>query len=480
VEKTLFGNTLKINNKFNFNNMGLIDVSGKKLIIKEEENQFEATEEQKSAINVIQDFFSSKYSEMVLIGAAGTGKTFVTKYIIKSLPKTLILGATLSHSAKEILIKNLDNDQIKCFSITSALGKKPEETPKNSKVNFIYNHRKRAPIKDAYFILIDEASMVDSKIKYEIDRLRPSGSKVLYIGDDCQLPPVESKEDSPVFNLKIKAELTKTIRFSGPILKVANYYREIIKYIKQVGDDSFNKETMLYNFMPKVKENGTSVYFTRNASEILKYANEYFLKEPYETRILAYQNQTIDNINSSMRSLFYNDEEYVSIGEQIIMNAPYNKTKNGSINRIENIYNSFKTLNLNFGKKLTNNSRQNEWWMKNKLHFKTYKLYLSNGDRIEILHESELERFQRLREKIKKEAKNSPTYWEQFKILNTAFANISRTYATTTHKAQGRSINNIFVYANEILSIEKTSNKIKMQSLYVSISRAKKNLFVLF
>ena len=148
--------------------MGLTNVSEGLSIISKKENNFKPTEDQEEAIRIIENFFAGNESEMVLIGAAGTGKTFVTKYFIDSLPKPLVLGATLSHSAKEILIKNLDDDEIKCYSITSALGKRPEETPKNAKLNFIYNYRKRAPIKDAYYIIIDEASMVDKKIKKEI------------------------------------------------------------------------------------------------------------------------------------------------------------------------------------------------------------------------------------------------------------------------------------------------------------------------
>ena len=148
-------------------------------------------QDQMEAADRLQAFLQSDQKEFCLTGQAGTGKTYMLYSILgdtakycattnkaASVLRSLTGDAETIHSLLSLSVKN-DFGTGKTYLIRS-----PKATPHRGKI-----------------IVIDEASMVDKHL-YTIIREMCSESKVIYVGDDAQLPPVSTGNFS-VFKLDL-------------------------------------------------------------------------------------------------------------------------------------------------------------------------------------------------------------------------------------------------------------------------------------
>lgn len=163
---------------------------------------------------------------LVLIGAAGTGKTTTSRFIIRSLremrgEETKINAVALSAKAAEVLRKNSGLD---AFTIHRTLGALPEGGFKVNKNN---------PLETDLFI-VDEASMVNDELFYHIINALPVTANIILIGDPNQLESIGSGKvlsdivDSDI-GKDLTIKLTKIFRQSDnkKIIKIAH---QIIHY----------------------------------------------------------------------------------------------------------------------------------------------------------------------------------------------------------------------------------------------------------
>lgn len=138
-------------------------------------NKVILSEEQEKSIEAI---LSSGVS--VLTGGPGTGKSFTTKSIIEALGfigKKYLLAAPTGKAAKRI--REITGEDAK--TIHRLLGWDP--------INAGFSHNEDNPL-DADFIVIDETSMVDISLAADLLRAVKNNTKVLFVGDIDQLPPV--------------------------------------------------------------------------------------------------------------------------------------------------------------------------------------------------------------------------------------------------------------------------------------------------
>ena len=71
----------------------------------------------------LQNFLRSpdpEYFEHTLIGFAGTGKTFLLRYILEEFSYRRIVASTVSHSAKNILKESI-GDYVECCTMAQLL-----------------------------------------------------------------------------------------------------------------------------------------------------------------------------------------------------------------------------------------------------------------------------------------------------------------------------------------------------------------------
>jgi ATP-dependent exoDNAse (exonuclease V) alpha subunit len=139
--------------------------------------------------------------EFCITGQAGTGKT----YMLYSVLGTRALYCATTNKAAAVL-RALTGSADTIHSLLGVIVKNDYKTGKTSLVR----NSKSKPIVGA-IIVIDEASMIDKQL-YAIIRDLCAYSKIIYVGDDAQLPPVSSGAFS-IFKLNLPTtSLTQVMR----------------------------------------------------------------------------------------------------------------------------------------------------------------------------------------------------------------------------------------------------------------------------
>jgi len=174
------------------------------------------------------------HHQVVLAGYAGTGKTWLTGYIVGRLHEAGYSVAAITHANKAlgVLRDSLPTPTehgaaITCMTMFRALGWRPN-TITGGRVQ-AGNHR----LSGYDVLVVDEASMVDGEMYERLQAI--SGARednplrILWVGDPAQLPPVsDSNELSPVFTaIPHQERLTEIVRQAkdSPIIRGSMYVR---------------------------------------------------------------------------------------------------------------------------------------------------------------------------------------------------------------------------------------------------------------
>lgn len=148
-------------------------------------------QDQMLAADQLNKFLASDEKEFAITGQAGTGKTFMLYSI---LGDTATYCATTNKAAS--VLRQLTGYAQTIHSLLHLTVKNDFATGKTSLVR----DPKASPIRGK-IIVIDEASMVDKHL-YEITKEMCDESKIIWVGDDAQLPPVSTGNFS-VFKLNL-------------------------------------------------------------------------------------------------------------------------------------------------------------------------------------------------------------------------------------------------------------------------------------
>ena len=234
--------------------------------------------DQENALRKVEAFLNNPAQVFMLKGYAGSGKTTILKGIVEyldSVEKDFALMAPTGRAAKVIREKTGQE----AFTIHKSIYSFEEmmEIEEGDSFYYYYKIRNNVDVANKIFI-IDEASMVsDAKSEGEFFRFGTShllsdlisysrvaqknvNSKIIFVGDPCQLPPVGDKSSKAFdanylkerFNLSSEeAEMREVKRQGGEsgILKAASKIRKSISYgffndfnLSSNGKDIFNPE----------------------------------------------------------------------------------------------------------------------------------------------------------------------------------------------------------------------------------------------
>lgn len=398
-------------------------------------------------------------------GSGGTGKSYSINRALLGIDPKFIIAAAPSHFAKNVL-QDFLGEAYRVTTIAALLGKKVTFNDQGEQILVRINKNAPPPIQNYQIILVDEGSMVSDETAEEILKYTREGNKALIIlGDYCQLPPVNQAEDSLFFDT-ISAELTIPMRFQGPLYYLTGLIRSEIIKIRKGLVPSLNILNIETNRVSELDENGSGYIFINNMPLLLKAAIKRFKKGKGTgyVRLLAYRNKTIEKLNMLIRVGLYGENPLqFEIGELLINNGGYSvKTTTGKEKQVIRNGELFKV--------------KQAIPVIGPYDIPCIKLVFDDGnvfdvDILAVSTEGE-DMYSNTLKRLTGLAKENSNLWRDVFVFKEAFAYFNYSYAASIHKAQGSSINHVFIIEDDILEVKMTSTKEKLQSIYVGISRA--------
>lgn len=192
------------------------------------EPTFNWNEEQKSAIQNVSDWVrsSSGPRSMSLTGAAGTGKTTVLSAIKPALQERGNVSFCAATGKAALRLMQCIGTQ--ATTLHSQLYGRPKHGKGGRLLFETINMEKRPDV-----LVIDESSMLTPKIMTDLKLWTDLGTKVLYVGDPFQLPPVMNPDEEKAYGADFSIfayvggpTLLRVMRSDDDVIRVATMLRE--------------------------------------------------------------------------------------------------------------------------------------------------------------------------------------------------------------------------------------------------------------
>lgn len=422
--------------------------------------------EQQEAANGIQQFLSQPFrpnSYFGLAGPPGSGKTFMMDYALNGYHN--VQGGTISHSAKNVLNTSFKHTTIDCYTVAQLLGMRMISD--TEEIKFVISPKATPAIKNGSILVIDEVSMIDdylySKIMNEVNKKRV---KLIAVGDPFQLPPVGQEHDSRFFSKK-DAELITSMRFGGDIGDISVKMRKEIENINNEID--FNPYMLDDEFItsPTHMTDGKGYRFENDIYTVVKAAAreiDAHSDNINHARILAYTNNSVRLLNDGIREYIYGKHAgQFEFNEIVISNGGYVHNQNPLIHNGQIL----RVIDQEDG---IGEEGVPVKILQFKNDFKVNVPVVANTPEAQAIYKA------KLAEKYKMAKEYNQ--WRQYRAFQDSFAWFDYAYATTLHKAQGMTLNKVYVLEGEIMNMKKLSWKQKLQALYVAMTRAKDQLVI--
>ena len=413
-------------------------------------------EGQKAAVRSILDFTRGAEKFFLLVGPAGTGKTFTMQAFLEAYNGKVMFTAP-TNKATKVLRDTLKEAGLtpECRTIYSALGLKMEP---DGEVKVLTSPDEVVDLSDYKLIVVDEGSMVNSNLlSFITNTAAGSQVKFLFLADFAQLPPV-GEPFSPIKAIERRAELTKVMRHDNQIL-------ELVTTIRGVVDKPVPTVKLTSNFEADegVWVEG-KVEFNRR---IMKAAFDQDFLAPRKVKVIAWRNLMVESYNRMIRQqLFDNPIDLWLQDDRIIMLEPA-KDPGGDGQFLATTDDEGRVMRV----RQTHHPvyREFEVWELEVIldHNKTVTLYLPH-QRSQAALEKECKR-------LAAEARaGNRKLWRNFWNLKEAFHSARHAYALTAHRAQGSTYDSVFVDWKDILINQNRQEAYRC--LYVACSRPKKAL----
>lgn len=465
------------------------------------------TEDQEKAVNIILDFIAKDFdpSKYVigLCGAGGTGKTFITNYIIEhcKYSNSAIRCTSTTHKACRVFSSAINNKNV--FTIQSTFGfrldlKLEDFDPTNPQ----FNPMSSPKLENIKLLLIDEASMLPAgMVTYICKTCKNLGIKIIMIGDSFQLAPVNERKSIAFERCFTVCYLNQIVRQgeSNPIVNLLDILRDDIKnktynFISYV---SKHKGEDIYNELGE----GFSICSRQEFKNVIdkSFSDEEYTKNIDMYRIVAYTNNCVAAWNNYIRNT-----TILNSDKSII-------TKHDLIMSYETIVDDFMSVIINNSEEYIVNDIVD--FVDTKYEFKGFlvKFQLVHGGTITkplfiIDHRDKytILKYVKTITALITAAKSAGgglrvSKWKEYyafkkkyllatNIISNGVISYSRDidygFAITSHKAQGSTYDNVFVDMTDM--VYDSNNRIYtnqddlLRRLYVACSRAKKKLIITF
>lgn len=487
------------------------------MTLKETFSKYTLTTGQSSLIDELDKFLSDKTPCFLLKGYAGTGKTFMMKGLTDFLTATkrsFKIAAPTGRAAKVISQKT----KHKAYTIHKTIYSskdikefKAKDEDGTETFKFYYELKNNDEPSNTIYI-IDEASML-SNVYSEgeffrfgsgfllndlIKHINPDSNdhrkKIIFIGDNAQLPPVNMNFSPALDENYLKEncgltskefELTEVVRQEAE----SGILHNATKLRKSLKENVFNQLDIETYFKDITR--------TKYEELLPKYLQSCNNRIDEETIIIAYSNSSVKEYNDFVRNHFFPNQNLITVSDKVILlgnnyNYPQMELLNGDFGIVKEVAptNEIRTVSLK-----RKNKKEETIEVSVPLTFRNVTITFTDEDFkkhdieckiIENLlysHQRDLSSdelkalyidFKIRNQKLKagtKEFKDALRSDKYFNSLRIKFG-----YAVTCHKAQGGEWTNTFLNCKTSMGYFNSSY---FRWLYTGITRAKQNLFTI-
>lgn len=449
----------------------------------------------KAILNFIKTADASKGEYFTLTGKAGTGKTTLIQEVIREIakdnPYQRFVVSALAHKAVQVIYGKTKKSSkfVSASTVASLLGMKLDQETglfksagKNAKIK----------LKDDSILFVDEASMLNEQnIKLLMNAAICTDSKVIFLGDPGQLPPIRTRDLvkygtdslSPVFKTQkdeYSAGLTERVRQGegSPILDYAdtfwNYSTTEGQTDRRVNDEDMSRVENAQGSIEFINEQQAD-----KIVPLFKQAVE--TNNPSLIKVVAYHNKTVKQWNQIIRRKVYGDEYSPNPlpGDILMMTDTYNDPASddakpllfnsedisvistGPIRTVYRVQLMDATIKDPRGKIITapliipTKENMDEFNNNKRLLWNEAQKY-KNTDRGKYKRALDM-------------------YWS----YGTKWAHVEYGYAITSHKSQGSTYDVSIVDSADINSNGFMSDISKARSIYTAITRARNSAVIL-
>ena len=404
------------------------------------------TDDQQNALKVFSKFMvtdNEKY--MIIDGAAGCGKSTLIRHLFLSLEQKRKMLKTLfrsdEHDDKFIAIPTATtNKAVAVLAELSGMATQTIHSFLNLKVTKQFNTGREVLTRGRGYgpicnklIIVDEASMMSDELFAYLHETCEN-CKIVLIGDQFQLAPVKQKESIITKLACPKATLHKVVRHTGDILKTSTQFREAV----------------ISGVFPTIQPSPEILHV--DGTEFQKLIDQAYTDPDYtpnSVKILAWTNKQIIKYNTYIRAL-NNLPAQFQVGEKVITTKPIMSSsycrRTDEIVTITNIF----------------EERQDPVTEVMGRYFElegSYVAFLPTNP----LHEKQVLNYL---------AKNKD--WTQYWNIKEHWLDLRPIFASTVHKAQGSTYDQVFIDLSDIGKC--TINSDIARLLYVATSRARKRV----
>lgn len=396
---------------------------------------------------------SLDFSKLLLTGEGGTGKTFVLTRALESLIESglRVLVCAPTHMARMNLVEKFSPEirhRIENKTVASALKKFGFKTQDGGTA---FTKGNGDFLNQYDVIAIDEVSMLSQR---DLNYFLASKASLICTGDPQQLPVVKQKKaDLRVFANNPEFEhihLDEQMRQQGAIYELAQKSRNKI-YVPQPEDMSAEAGLFMLDDPTQLVEK-----FVTDIKDSYD-GTEYYV---WNYRYLCYTNEECTDVNNYVRSILYpNVEEPYIPGEHVLLCQTCEVGYNAEVVKITNVVqHHLPAWNTSYYEVFANDSV-----------IRTFDQ--PTWDRISAQVKEMRSQLRQLRDEKRYDQVKS--YTQQIEYIENNFVRVQYPYATTIHKCQGQTIDNVYL---NTLSIDMATNKRAL--MYVGISRASQTLYV--
>ncbi|MCH5319170.1 MAG: AAA family ATPase [Paramuribaculum sp.] len=444
---------------------------------------FEPNDQQVATMAALSRFCSPLMggeSLFLLMGYAGTGKTSLTSALVKTLRAARIPVVLLAPTGRAAKVFSKMSGY-KAFTIHRKIYK--TDNAGNWSSEPAYN-----PVRNGIFI-VDEASMIGESDSGGLNLLEDlihyvysgEGCRMIFLGDNAQLPPVGYSE-SPAFD--IKKLKTFGLRVSRAVLT------EVVRQSKKSGillNATYLRKSMLLPELPevKIKVSGFNDIEALESDDVQDSIEKSYGEQGIEnTMIITRSNKRATLYNRAVRERILGREEELCRDDRLLVvknNYLWSVgvkgldfIANGDIGVVEKIYGTETKYGWRFANvRLRFPDLDKEVDCKIMLGTLTSDSPNLTAQETATLQEAVL---------------NDPDNQSEFMQLNSKFRllktneylnalQVKYGYAVTCHKAQGGQWNDVYVDTGNASEI--TTTKDFYRWLYTAITRATEKLYLL-